>query len=52
MRSWFICYFFQWIAGEDKELRPEVHLTESTESGTDLTVVLNAWYSAGFYTGK
>ncbi|CAA2994568.1 Hypothetical predicted protein [Olea europaea subsp. europaea] len=38
--------------GEDKELRPEVHLTESTESGTDLTVVLNAWYSAGFYTGK
>ncbi|CAI9785025.1 unnamed protein product [Fraxinus pennsylvanica] len=39
--------------GEDKELQPEVsHLPESTESGTDLAVVLNAWYSAGFYTGK
>ncbi|KDO50330.1 hypothetical protein CISIN_1g019321mg [Citrus sinensis] len=25
---------------------------ESISSETDLTVVLNAWYSAGFYTGK
>ncbi|KAL2545464.1 uncharacterized protein Fot_14697 [Forsythia ovata] len=39
--------------GKEKELGSEIgHLTESTESGTDLAVVLNAWYSAGFYTGK
>ncbi|KAG8374577.1 hypothetical protein BUALT_Bualt10G0009900 [Buddleja alternifolia] len=28
------------------------HFTESTKSSTDLDVVLNACYSAGFYTGK
>ncbi|KAL6497187.1 hypothetical protein OROGR_029116 [Orobanche gracilis] len=28
------------------------HFAESTESSTDLDVVLNAWYSAGFYTAK
>ncbi|KAJ6342134.1 hypothetical protein OIU78_010133 [Salix suchowensis] len=27
-------------------------ITQNTSSETDLTVVLNAWYSAGFYTGK
>ncbi|KAJ9135102.1 hypothetical protein P3X46_032321 [Hevea brasiliensis] len=27
-------------------------ISQSTCSGTDLSVVLNAWYSAGFYTGK
>lgn len=27
-------------------------MAESTSSETDLTAVLNAWYSAGFYTGK
>ncbi|GAB4834780.1 hypothetical protein Ancab_033048 [Ancistrocladus abbreviatus] len=27
-------------------------LEQNASSGTDLTVVLNAWYSAGFYTGK
>ncbi|XP_022878572.1 uncharacterized protein LOC111396370 isoform X2 [Olea europaea var. sylvestris] len=41
------------IGGKGEELQPEVsHLTESTESRTDLDVVLNAWYSAGFFTGK
>ncbi|CAA2992704.1 Hypothetical predicted protein [Olea europaea subsp. europaea] len=41
------------IGGKGEELQPEVsHLTESTESRTDLAVVLNAWYSAGFFTGK
>ncbi|KNA11870.1 hypothetical protein SOVF_131090 isoform A [Spinacia oleracea] len=25
---------------------------QSANSGTDLSIVLNAWYSAGFYTGK
>ncbi|KAK4389701.1 hypothetical protein Sango_2307100 [Sesamum angolense] len=28
------------------------HSAESNKSTTDLDVVLNAWYSAGFYTGK
>ncbi|KAL3834926.1 hypothetical protein ACJIZ3_009662 [Penstemon smallii] len=32
--------------GKDKEV------TQSTGSGTDLAMVLNAWYSAGLYTGK
>lgn len=27
-------------------------LDQHNGSETDLTVVLNAWYSAGFYTGK
>ncbi|EXC25887.1 hypothetical protein L484_003623 [Morus notabilis] len=38
-------------------IEKEKHSTERavvspTSSETDLTVVLNAWYSAGFYTGK
>ncbi|KAL6550468.1 hypothetical protein OROMI_020956 [Orobanche minor] len=36
-----------------KQIGTEIgHFAESTESSTDLYVVLNAWYSAGFYTGK
>ncbi|KAJ0112744.1 hypothetical protein Patl1_03581 [Pistacia atlantica] len=30
----------------------EGDIAQTNESETDLTVVLNAWYSAGFYTGK
>lgn len=25
---------------------------QNANSGTDLSIVLNAWYSAGLYTGK
>ncbi|XP_030533713.1 uncharacterized protein LOC115743177 [Rhodamnia argentea] len=35
-----------------KEKKPEVETLQSESSETDLSVVLNAWYSAGFYTGK
>ncbi|KAI3469188.1 hypothetical protein Pfo_025851 [Paulownia fortunei] len=39
--------------GKDNQLGMEIgHCAESTKSATDLDVVLNAWYSAGFYTGK
>ncbi|KAK6119508.1 hypothetical protein DH2020_046750 [Rehmannia glutinosa] len=38
---------------KDKELVMETgNFAESTKSSTDLDVVLKAWYSAGFYTGK
>ncbi|GFP80290.1 hypothetical protein PHJA_000172400 [Phtheirospermum japonicum] len=38
---------------KDKQLGVEIgHFAESTKSSADLDVVLNAWYSAGFYTGK
>eukprot|EP00257_Ricinus_communis_P025657 XP_025013071.1 uncharacterized protein LOC8278511 isoform X2 [Ricinus communis] len=30
----------------------EEELAQNTRSETDLSIVLNAWYSAGFYTGK
>lgn len=33
---------------ERKNSEPE----QTDDSETDLTAVLNAWYSAGFYTGK
>ncbi|XP_075640764.1 uncharacterized protein LOC142612560 isoform X1 [Castanea sativa] len=36
---------------EDKE-KTDGETVQSTSSETDLAVVLNAWYSAGFYTGK
>ncbi|KAF3953482.1 hypothetical protein CMV_021081 [Castanea mollissima] len=36
---------------EDKE-KTDGETAQSTSSETDLAVVLNAWYSAGFYTGK
>lgn len=42
-------------ANEGKEKQSESSfcpLEKSTSSETDLTVVLNAWYSAGLYTGK
>ncbi|PON63278.1 hypothetical protein PanWU01x14_131880 [Parasponia andersonii] len=40
-------------AQKDREKdREEGAVVQSTGSETDLTVVLNAWYSAGFYTGK
>ncbi|XP_068634439.1 uncharacterized protein [Aristolochia californica] len=32
--------------------RPEGEMLQNTPSSTDLTEVLSAWYSAGFYTGK
>ncbi|CAI9095286.1 OLC1v1031193C1 [Oldenlandia corymbosa var. corymbosa] len=39
--------------GKEKQLETGCnHAEKSTSSETDLTVVLNAWYSAGFYTGK
>ncbi|XP_027081289.1 uncharacterized protein [Coffea arabica] len=39
--------------GKEKQSQKNFcHLEKSTSSETDLTVVLNAWYSAGFYTGK
>ncbi|KAL6985714.1 hypothetical protein U1Q18_019088 [Sarracenia purpurea var. burkii] len=37
---------------EQGEERPEGQLEQTSISETDLTVVFNAWYSAGFYTGK
>ncbi|XP_028076025.1 uncharacterized protein LOC114278208 isoform X3 [Camellia sinensis] len=37
---------------EKGEERHEGQLEKSAISETDLTVVFNAWYSAGFYTGK
>lgn len=37
---------------EKGEERHEGQLEQSAISETDLTVVFNAWYSAGFYTGK
>ncbi|KAL8112726.1 hypothetical protein AgCh_020146 [Apium graveolens] len=40
---------------KDEETKLEIDkgkLTQSCSSKTDLTVVLNAWYSAGFYTCK
>ncbi|XP_011069701.1 uncharacterized protein LOC105155514 [Sesamum indicum] len=38
---------------KDKPLGMEMgHSAESNKSTTDLDVVLNAWYCAGFYTGK
>jgi hypothetical protein len=45
----FNFYFILW--NTDKE-KTEREIAQSTSSETDLTVVLNAWYSAGFYTGK
>jgi hypothetical protein len=43
-------YFAGNKAGNRKDNEGEI--TQNTSSETDLTVVLNAWYSAGFYTGK
>ncbi|XP_015897726.3 uncharacterized protein LOC107431355 [Ziziphus jujuba] len=38
---------------EEKEKgKNERVMVQSTSSETDLSVLLNAWYSAGFYTGK
>ncbi|XWS62207.1 hypothetical protein CRYUN_Cryun07bG0190900 [Craigia yunnanensis] len=38
---------------ENKEKKDdEGKMNQSTSCETDLTVLLNAWYSAGFYTGK
>ncbi|KAA3460333.1 Survival motor neuron [Gossypium australe] len=38
---------------ENKEKKDgEEEMNQSTSCETDLTVLLNAWYSAGFYTGK
>ncbi|KAI4346944.1 hypothetical protein L6164_007806 [Bauhinia variegata] len=36
---------------EEKEIKHS-ELDRCTDSDTDLTELLNAWYSAGFYTGK
>lgn len=49
------CIFFpHYFAGNKAGNRKdnEGEITQNTSSETDLTVVLNAWYSAGFYTGK
>lgn len=48
----FIVFYFH---GKDKAGGVETNegkLAQETSSETDLSVVLNAWYSAGFYTGK
>lgn len=37
---------------EKKNEKVEAQMAETTSSETDISVVLNAWYSAGFYTGK
>ncbi|KAL5798574.1 hypothetical protein ACOSQ2_003394 [Xanthoceras sorbifolium] len=37
---------------EEKKKENEGEMVQSLTSETDLAVVLNAWYSAGFYTGK
>ncbi|KAK9274639.1 hypothetical protein L1049_021890 [Liquidambar formosana] len=37
---------------EKDEEQQEGKMAEGTSAETDLTDVLNAWYSAGFYTGK
>ncbi|OWM88251.1 hypothetical protein CDL15_Pgr003663 [Punica granatum] len=37
---------------EGKENKKEGDMVVTTSSETDLAEVLNAWYSAGFYTGK
>uniref|UniRef100_A0A5B7B747 Survival Motor Neuron Gemin2-binding domain-containing protein n=1 Tax=Davidia involucrata TaxID=16924 RepID=A0A5B7B747_DAVIN len=39
-------------SSEKREEKNEGQLTQSAGSETDLTIVLNAWYSAGFFTGK
>ncbi|KAM1236367.1 hypothetical protein ACFX2I_037393 [Malus domestica] len=40
------------ISEDKKDENREGEMAESTSSETDLTAVFNAWYSAGFYTGK
>ncbi|XP_022736527.1 uncharacterized protein LOC111289609 [Durio zibethinus] len=41
------------INEENKEKKDgEGEMSQTTSCETDLTVLLNAWYSAGFYTGK
>ncbi|KAL6176062.1 hypothetical protein ACLB2K_052698 [Fragaria x ananassa] len=40
------------ITEEKKEEKDVAEMAETTSSETDISVVLNAWYSAGFYTGK
>lgn len=40
------------INEEKKNEKVEAQMAETTSSETDISVVLNAWYSAGFYTGK
>lgn len=47
--SYHISNFFSWNADKEKT---DGETAQSTSSETDLAVVLNAWYSAGFYTGK
>ncbi|XP_057976373.1 uncharacterized protein LOC131163703 [Malania oleifera] len=37
---------------ETQEEKNKCEMGQSANSETDLTAVLNAWYSAGFYTGK
>lgn len=43
---------FSWTAEIEKKKENEGDVAQTNNSETDLTVVLNAWYSAGFYTGK
>lgn len=43
---------FSWIVDADKKKENEEEITQSVSSETNLTVVLNTWYSASFYTGK
>ncbi|XP_038679307.1 uncharacterized protein LOC119980609 isoform X2 [Tripterygium wilfordii] len=38
--------------GNDNAKESDGQMAQGTSSETDLSVVLNAWYSAGFYTGK
>ena len=50
-----LLYFFvHYFAGNKAEKSEDNggEMTQNTSSETDLAAVLNAWYSAGFYTGK
>ncbi|PRQ18948.1 hypothetical protein RchiOBHm_Chr7g0211801 [Rosa chinensis] len=40
------------VDSSKSEEKDESEMAETTGSETDISVVLNAWYSTGFYTGK
>lgn len=50
--SVLMCHPLFFLKPEKHDEKNDGEITLSACSETDLTVVLNAWYSAGFYTGK
>lgn len=44
-------YTFLWNTDSKEENKTD-SVEQNATFGTDLSTVLNAWYSAGFYTGK